>query len=144
MDYPPVFCYQISLLKRFNFLFLKSLSYQLLFKPNVWLVQVESILDKDNYTLEELLDEDEIIQECKSLNGRLINLYATIWIWLALHILLHHEIVIHYAWKYSLLSLCLIIAFSSLEEYLSRIFKCMPTFMMGSQATMFMIWLFWH
>ncbi|XP_068653798.1 uncharacterized protein [Aristolochia californica] len=34
---------------------------------------VESILDKDNYTLEELLDEDEIIQECKALNGRLIN-----------------------------------------------------------------------
>ncbi|KAL5977133.1 hypothetical protein ACLOJK_021475 [Asimina triloba] len=34
---------------------------------------VDSILDKDNYTLEELLDEDEIIQECKALNGRLIN-----------------------------------------------------------------------
>ncbi|KAG9439127.1 hypothetical protein H6P81_019292 [Aristolochia fimbriata] len=34
---------------------------------------VESILDKDTYTLEELLDEDEIIQECKALNGRLIN-----------------------------------------------------------------------
>lgn len=34
---------------------------------------VETILDKDNYTLEELLDEDEIIQECKALNGRLIN-----------------------------------------------------------------------
>ncbi|PQQ21220.1 serine/threonine-protein phosphatase 6 regulatory subunit 3 [Prunus yedoensis var. nudiflora] len=34
---------------------------------------VETILDKDNFTLEELLDEDEIIQECKSLNGRLIN-----------------------------------------------------------------------
>ncbi|XP_056175542.1 uncharacterized protein LOC115687227 isoform X2 [Syzygium oleosum] len=34
---------------------------------------VETILDKDNYTLEELLDEDEIIQECKALNNRLIN-----------------------------------------------------------------------
>ncbi|XP_059668483.1 uncharacterized protein LOC132313634 [Cornus florida] len=34
---------------------------------------VETILDKENFTLEELLDEDEIIQECKSLNGRLIN-----------------------------------------------------------------------
>ncbi|XP_039037508.1 serine/threonine-protein phosphatase 6 regulatory subunit 2-like [Hibiscus syriacus] len=34
---------------------------------------INSILDKDNFTLEELLDEDEIIQECKSLNGRLIN-----------------------------------------------------------------------
>ncbi|KAL3522823.1 hypothetical protein ACH5RR_015657 [Cinchona calisaya] len=34
---------------------------------------VETILDKENYTLEELLDEDEIIQECKALNGRLID-----------------------------------------------------------------------
>ncbi|CAA2980174.1 serine threonine- phosphatase 6 regulatory subunit 3-like [Olea europaea subsp. europaea] len=34
---------------------------------------VETILDKENFTLEELLDEDEIIQECRSLNGRLIN-----------------------------------------------------------------------
>ncbi|KAL4200695.1 hypothetical protein AMTRI_Chr02g212500 [Amborella trichopoda] len=34
---------------------------------------VESILDKENFTLEELLDEDEIIQECKAINSRLIN-----------------------------------------------------------------------
>ncbi|MBA0748585.1 hypothetical protein Gogos_002577, partial [Gossypium gossypioides] len=34
---------------------------------------IDAILDKDNFTLEELLDEDEIIQECKSLNGQLIN-----------------------------------------------------------------------
>ncbi|KAK7404738.1 hypothetical protein VNO78_05694 [Psophocarpus tetragonolobus] len=34
---------------------------------------VEVILDKENFTLEELLDEEEIIQECKSLNSRLIN-----------------------------------------------------------------------
>lgn len=34
---------------------------------------VDSILDKDDFTLEELLDEDEIIQECKALNTRLIN-----------------------------------------------------------------------
>ncbi|XP_028072268.1 serine/threonine-protein phosphatase 6 regulatory subunit 3-like isoform X2 [Camellia sinensis] len=34
---------------------------------------VESILDKENFTLEELLDEEEIIQECKGLNSRLIN-----------------------------------------------------------------------
>ncbi|KAL2488743.1 SIT4 phosphatase-associated family protein [Forsythia ovata] len=34
---------------------------------------VESVLDKENFTLEELLDEEEIIQECKSLNSRLIN-----------------------------------------------------------------------
>ncbi|MFQ6644487.1 hypothetical protein Gotur_020404 [Gossypium turneri] len=37
------------------------------------LVFIDAILDKDNFTLEELLDEDEIIQECKSLNGKLIN-----------------------------------------------------------------------
>lgn len=42
----------------------------------VWciILQVETILDKDNFTLDELLDEDEIIQECKALNSRLINL----------------------------------------------------------------------
>ncbi|GKV39968.1 hypothetical protein SLEP1_g47655 [Rubroshorea leprosula] len=34
---------------------------------------VEAILDKENFTLEELLDEEEIIQECKALNTRLIN-----------------------------------------------------------------------
>lgn len=39
-------------------------------------LQVEAILDKENFTLEELLDEEEIIQECKALNSRLINLYA--------------------------------------------------------------------
>ncbi|XP_042379708.1 serine/threonine-protein phosphatase 6 regulatory subunit 3-like isoform X2 [Zingiber officinale] len=34
---------------------------------------VDSILEKENFTLDELLDEDEIIQECKALNTRLIN-----------------------------------------------------------------------
>ncbi|KAF8049034.1 hypothetical protein N665_1780s0010 [Sinapis alba] len=34
---------------------------------------VDSILDKEDYTLEELLDEEEIIQECKALNSRLIH-----------------------------------------------------------------------
>ncbi|KAM3361708.1 serine/threonine-protein phosphatase 6 regulatory subunit 3 [Capsicum galapagoense] len=34
---------------------------------------VDTILDKENFALDELLDEDEIIQECKALNGRLIN-----------------------------------------------------------------------
>ncbi|WZZ19369.1 serine/threonine-protein phosphatase 6 regulatory subunit 3-like isoform X1 [Brassica napus] len=34
---------------------------------------VETILDKESFTLEELLDEEEIIQECKALNSRLIN-----------------------------------------------------------------------
>ncbi|KAL0310515.1 UNVERIFIED_CONTAM: Serine/threonine-protein phosphatase 6 regulatory subunit [Sesamum angustifolium] len=33
---------------------------------------VDTILDKEHFTLEELLDEDEIIQEVKALNGRLI------------------------------------------------------------------------
>ncbi|KAL6508799.1 hypothetical protein OROHE_021358 [Orobanche hederae] len=41
-----------------------------------WLNLVEAVLDKDNFTLEELLDEEEIIQECKALNSRLINLYS--------------------------------------------------------------------
>nr|KYP68474.1 Serine/threonine-protein phosphatase 6 regulatory subunit 2 [Cajanus cajan] len=36
-------------------------------------LQVEAILDKENFTLEEILDEEEIIQECKALNSRLIN-----------------------------------------------------------------------
>lgn len=37
-------------------------------------VQIESILDKETFTLEELLDEEDVIQECKALNSRLINL----------------------------------------------------------------------
>ena len=43
----------------------------------VWLPgcsQVDVILDKDSFTLEELLDEDDLIQECKSLNQRLVTL----------------------------------------------------------------------
>lgn len=39
-------------------------------------MKVEAILDKEDFTLEELLDEEEIIQECKALNSRLINLYV--------------------------------------------------------------------
>lgn len=34
---------------------------------------VDNILDKENCSLEELLDEDEILQECKAMNGRLLN-----------------------------------------------------------------------
>eukprot|EP00891_Asterochloris_glomerata_P004552 jgi/Astpho2/4552/gw1.00067.97.1_t len=34
---------------------------------------IEGILDKENFTLDELLDEDGIIQECKALNGRLLD-----------------------------------------------------------------------
>lgn len=54
-------------------------SCQLLLTTSLCVVlalQVEAILDKENFTLEELLDEEEIIQECKALNSRLINLYA--------------------------------------------------------------------
>ena len=32
---------------------------------------IDTILDKEHYTLEDLLDDDELIQECKSLNARL-------------------------------------------------------------------------
>ncbi|KAF9597564.1 hypothetical protein IFM89_019882 [Coptis chinensis] len=35
--------------------------------------QVDSILDKEDFTLEELLDEEGILQECKTRNSRLIN-----------------------------------------------------------------------
>lgn len=34
----------------------------------------QGILDKDDFTLEELLDEDDLIQEVKSLNNRLLDL----------------------------------------------------------------------
>ncbi len=37
-------------------------------------LDVQQILDKESFTLEELLDEDDLIQECKSMNARLINL----------------------------------------------------------------------
>ncbi|KAL8198086.1 hypothetical protein R6Q57_024383 [Mikania cordata] len=42
------------------------------------LLWIESILDKENFTLEELLDEEDIIQECKTSNSRLINLFPFI------------------------------------------------------------------
>ncbi|WOG89627.1 hypothetical protein DCAR_0208865 [Daucus carota subsp. sativus] len=34
---------------------------------------VDAILDKENFTLDELLDEDEIIQEYRAINSRLVN-----------------------------------------------------------------------
>lgn len=34
---------------------------------------MEALLDKGEYSLEDLLDDEDLIQECKSLNGRLIN-----------------------------------------------------------------------
>jgi hypothetical protein len=52
----------------------------------LYLFQVDTILDKENFKLEDLLDEDEIIQECKALNTRLINLYSFYFL-IALYIL---------------------------------------------------------
>ncbi|KAK7293560.1 hypothetical protein RJT34_16428 [Clitoria ternatea] len=40
--------------------------------------KVEAMLDKENFTLEELLDEEEVIQEYKALNSCLINLFPFI------------------------------------------------------------------
>ncbi|KAL8523090.1 hypothetical protein ACS0TY_013163 [Phlomoides rotata] len=40
--------------------------------------EVESILDKEDFTLEELLDEDEIIQECKALRACLEELISSL------------------------------------------------------------------
>jgi hypothetical protein len=34
---------------------------------------LEAILDMDGFSLEDVLDESDLIQECKSLNGRLVN-----------------------------------------------------------------------
>ncbi|KAF2610655.1 hypothetical protein F2Q70_00012172 [Brassica cretica] len=52
--------------------------HTLLIHPSIFCLgltkQVESILDKEDFTLEELLDEEDIIQECRALNSRLINL----------------------------------------------------------------------
>jgi hypothetical protein len=39
---------------------------------------IDTILDKDEYTLDELLDEEEILQEVKSQNKRLLDLYDNI------------------------------------------------------------------
>ena len=38
---------------------------------------VNDILDKDDFELEELLQEDELLQEVKSRNNRLIDLYVS-------------------------------------------------------------------
>ena len=35
---------------------------------------VETILEKEEFTLEELMDEEDLIQECKSENQKLIDL----------------------------------------------------------------------
>jgi len=35
--------------------------------------RVDSLLDKENITLQELMDEDDIVQECKSQNKKLVD-----------------------------------------------------------------------
>jgi hypothetical protein len=37
---------------------------------------VETILDRESFTLEDLLDEEELLQECKNQNKRLLDLYV--------------------------------------------------------------------
>lgn len=58
-----------------NFMYIIYVKFQLLVLKWLWLyMQVEVVFDKDVYILEEFLDEDEIIQECKVLNSWFINL----------------------------------------------------------------------
>jgi hypothetical protein len=33
---------------------------------------IDQLLDTDNYTLQQLLDEEDLIQECKQLNKKLV------------------------------------------------------------------------
>lgn len=35
---------------------------------------IETLLDSDDYTLQQLLDEDDLVQECKQLNNKLLDL----------------------------------------------------------------------
>jgi hypothetical protein len=37
---------------------------------------IETILDSEEFTLQQLLDEDDLIQECKQLNKKLIDFLA--------------------------------------------------------------------
>lgn len=37
---------------------------------------LNDLLDKDHFTLEEVLQEDEVIQEVKTRNAKLVELYA--------------------------------------------------------------------
>jgi serine/threonine-protein phosphatase 6 regulatory subunit 3 len=47
---------------------------------------VDNLLDKEDLTLEELLDEEELLQECKAHNNKLIELYVL----RAISFILHH------------------------------------------------------
>ena len=35
---------------------------------------IETLLDSDNFTLQQLLDEDDLVQECKQINNKLLDL----------------------------------------------------------------------
>jgi hypothetical protein len=35
---------------------------------------IETLLESDDFTLQQLLDEDDVVQECKQLNNKLIDL----------------------------------------------------------------------
>jgi hypothetical protein len=37
---------------------------------------LEAILEKESFTLQELLEEEDVLQECKALNRKLVELYA--------------------------------------------------------------------
>ena len=37
-------------------------------------IRLQAILDKESFKLEDLLNEDDIVQECKALNPRLVTL----------------------------------------------------------------------
>jgi hypothetical protein len=39
---------------------------------------IDTLLESDDFTLEQLLDEEEILQETKSQNKKLIDLYPTV------------------------------------------------------------------
>lgn len=56
--------------------------------------EIDNILAKEKFTLEELLDDDNVIEECKNQNPQLLNWY----VWkLAPHIFIAHGACVQYA-----------------------------------------------
>jgi hypothetical protein len=39
---------------------------------------LEELLDKGDFSLEQILDQDDVIQECKAMNSLLVELYVLI------------------------------------------------------------------